>query len=358
MIVVVGAGAAGLALAVQLAERQVPGVVLVQSPEPAPPRTWCSWLTGSAWWDDAVSHTWPRIALHGPDGVRQEHALAPLRYAMVRSGDYAALAGRLLAGRVQRVTAHVDRVDGGHVRGDGVDLHADLVFDTRPVASPPGMLQHFRGWTVRTQVDAFDPGVAGFMDLRVPQPTGGVAFTYVLPTSPREALVEHTLFSRDVWSTQQYDEALGAATAHLQPLDVVATEQGVIPMTTAPFARQVGERVYRLGAGGGATRPSTGYTFSGAQRQAAAVAAAVAEGRNSTPPVPYPRRHLAMDALLLRALEGGHVDGASFFAGLFARQPAERVLRFLDGGTSPVEDLAIMRSAPRGAMLRALASRR
>lgn len=353
MIVVVGAGAAGLALAVQLAERSVPDVVLVQSPVAASPRTWCSWHGGPQWWDAAVAASWERVAVDG-----RTHAIDPLRYVMVRSGDYEALTARLLAGRVRRVSAHVESVEDGHVRGDGLDLRADLVVDTRPVPPPgPCLLQHFRGWTVRTSQDAFDPGVAGLMDFRVPQPDRGVAFTYVLPTSPREALVEHTLFTRDVWTTEQYDEALRTATRDLPPFEVVDVEQGVIPMTSTPFTRRVGPRVVRLGAAGGATRPSTGYTFAGAQRQAAAVAAAVAEGCDPTPPLPYPRRHLAMDALLLRALEGGHVDGAAFLARLFDRQPAERVLRFLDGATTPAEDLAIMRAAPAGRMLRALASR-
>ncbi|MCU1693789.1 MAG: hypothetical protein JWM64_2880 [Frankiales bacterium] len=356
MICVVGAGAAGLALACRLAQQGTPDVVLVSSPTPPAPRTWCSWKAGPTWWDDAVSHTWDRIALHAPDGTRQEHGIAPLRYVVVRSPDYEALAGRLLDGRVERVTAEVASVAGGHVEGDGVDLRADLVFDTRPVPAPPGLLQHFRGWYVRTRSDAFDPDVAGFMDFRVPQPARGVAFTYVLPTSPTEALVEHTLFSRDVWTAEQYDDALRTTCADLPPYDVVDTEQGVIPMTSTSFPRKVGERVYRLGAGGGATRPSTGYTFSGAQRQALAVAAAVAAGTDPTPPLPYPRRHLAMDALLLRALDGGHVQGARFLTDLFARQPAERVLRFLDGATTPREDLAIMRAAPALSMLRALAS--
>ncbi len=353
MIAVVGAGAGGLALACRLAAQGTPDVVLVSSPTPPAPRTWCSWQSGATWWDDAVSHAWDRIALSGPDGVRQVHALAPLRYVVVRSPDYEALADRLLEGRVARVTADVVSVEGGHVVGDGVDLRADLVFDTRPVPVPPGLLQHFRGWYVRTAAPRFDPGVAGFMDFGVPQPPRGVAFTYVLPTSPTEALVEHTLFSRDVWTTGQYDDALRETCAGLGAYEVVDVEQGVIPMTSTPFVRRVSERVYRLGAAGGATRPSTGYTFSGAQRQADAVARAVLEGRDPTPPLPYPRRHLAMDALLLRALEGGHVDGARFFSDLFAQQPAERVLRFLDGATTPREDLAIMRAAPALSMVRA-----
>lgn len=361
MIAVVGAGAAGLALACRLAARGTPDVVLVTSPEPAPPRTWCSWQSAPQWWDPAVSATWHRLDLWSPDGVRQVHGLGPLRYVQVRSADYEALADRLLDGRVRRVTARVDEVADGRVTGDGVDLRADLAFDTR--AAPPArpgrtaLVQHFRGWTVRTEQDAFDPGVAGFMDFRVPQPAGGVAFVYVLPTSAREALVEHTGFTRTVSSDAEYDAALRSATASLPPFEVLAVEQGVIPMTDAPFPRRVDARTFRLGAAGGATRPSTGYTFSAAQRQAEAVARAVAEGRDPTPPLPYPRRHLLMDAVLLRGLDRGHVDGARFLTDLFARQPAERVLRFLDGLTTPIEDLAIMRVAPRAAMLRSVVAR-
>lgn len=364
MIVVVGAGAAGLALVCRLAAQGTPDVVLVSAPEPAPPRTWCSWVQGPQWWDDAVSHTWHRVALHDASGAEQQHDLAPLRYTMVRSPDYEALADRLLEGRVERRTAAVSQVRDGTVVGDGgLRLAADLVFDTRP--APPlrpgrtALLQHFRGWFVRTAEDAFDPAVAGLMDFRPAQPAGGVAFRYVLPASPREALVEHTVFSRAAASDAQYDAALAEATAGLPPFEVRAVERGAIPMTDAPFARRVGPRVFRLGGGGGATRPSTGYTFSGAQRQAEAVAAAVADGRDPCPPLPYPPRHLLMDAVLLRALDRGGLDGAAFFADLFRRHPVDRVLRFLDGSTTLREDLAVMASAPRTPMLRAaLASAR
>lgn len=64
-----------------------------------------------------------------------------------------------------------------------------------------------------------------------------------------------------------------------------------------------------------------------------------------------------MDALLLRALDDGAIDGADFLAGLFERHPTERVLRFLDGATSPVEDLAVMASAPKTVMMRTMLRR-
>jgi lycopene beta-cyclase len=59
-----------------------------------------------------------------------------------------------------------------------------------------------------------------------------------------------------------------------------------------------------------------------------------------------------MDAVLLRALASGRVDGPALFSRLFARVPMERLLRFLDGDTRLYEDLVIGLHTPVGPMLR------
>lgn len=361
-VVVVGAGAAGLGLAVRLADQGTPDVVLISSPTPPPERTWCSWQRHDVPWTDAVAHRWPAAEVAGPDGDVVRLDLAPYRYEMVRSRDFERwAAGRL--GGIERVAANVDRVEDGPeravVHAGARSIAAQWVFDTRP-APPAGpgttrLLQHFRGWFVRTVSDAFDPDVAGLMDLRTPQPARGVAFGYLLPLTASTALVEHTVISRERLTDEQYDTALRAWTADLPPFEVEQVEDGVIAMTDAPFERRVGRRVFRLGAAGGATRPSSGYTFTAAQRQAATVAVALRQpGTVPTPMPAYPSRHRAMDGVLLRALDRGHLDGARFFAGLFTRQPPVRVLRFLDGDSSPLEELRLMAAAPRWPMLRSL----
>lgn len=59
-----------------------------------------------------------------------------------------------------------------------------------------------------------------------------------------------------------------------------------------------------------------------------------------------------MDAVLLRALDSGRVDGAEFFTGLFRTVPMERLLRFLDGRSRLWEDLSIGLRTPVLPMLR------
>ncbi|WP_329258267.1 lycopene cyclase family protein [Streptomyces pseudovenezuelae] len=379
-VAIIGAGAAGLSLAHRLS-RPAPGVrrpsvVLLDAPPGPlrpPRRTWCFWESGPGPYDAAVTRTWQRLRVHRPTGEPIEHDISPLRYKMIHSDDFESLIEHDLdrSGQVRRIEATVEsveglprgaRIDARTAAGHPESVRARWVFDSRPLGSLPAarttLLQHFHGWFVRTGRPVFDPARVEFMDLRTSQPAQGLSFGYVLPTRPDQALVEYTEFSPAVLSPDAYDKALHHYTGTvlgLEDFEVTATETGVIPMTDARFARQTGPSVFRIGAAGGATRPATGYTFAGVQRQTAAVAAALRQGRRPVPPSPHSPRARAMDAVLLHALDSGLVDGADFFARLFTRIPMTRLLRFLDGGTRPHEDFAIGLRTPVLPMLRAAA---
>ncbi|MET7380687.1 lycopene cyclase family protein [Streptomyces sp. NPDC005526] len=378
-VAIVGAGAAGLSLAHRLALRP-PGahrlsVVLVTAPPGPlrpPDRTWCYWEAGPGPYDAALTASWHRLRVHAPHGARMEDDISPLRYKMLRSDDFESLVDGVVARSPEttRLEASVDTVeglaDGAEVRGRAADgrpvrVRARWVFDSRPLplaglpAARTTLLQHFHGWFVRHERPVFDTGTVELMDFRTPQPAHGLSFGYVLPTGRRQALVEYTEFSARPLSRQRYEAALRHYTGDVLGLgdfEVTATETGVIPMTDAPFARQTGPSVFRIGAASGATRPSTGYTFAAVQRQTGAVAAALRAGRRPLPPPAHPARSLAMDAVLLRALASGRVDGAAFFSRLFARVPARRLLRFLDGRTRLHEELSIGLRTPVLPMLR------
>lgn len=372
-VIIVGGGAAGLSLAHRLTEAGTTTATVVDAPDgPLRPaeRTWCYWEEGPGDFEEAVSASWSRLRVHGVDGAPVTVTSSPLRYRMLRSGPFERLVHSRLAGSPgsQVVRATVDAVrdvgDGAQVLctmpgGEALTLRARLVFDSRPVAAlPPArtqLLQHFRGWFIRTAPDRFDPSIADLMDFRVPQPAHGLAFGYVLPLAPDRALVEYTQFSRAPLDTAAYDAALehySRAVLRLGTWTVEAVEQGVIPMTDGRFPRRAGRAVFRIGAAGGATRPATGYTFSAVQRQSRALADNLRSGRTAVPPPPHGRRALAMDAVLLRALDTGRIDGPDFFTGLFRRTPPQRLLRFLDGATTPWEEWCIGLRSPVGPMLR------
>ncbi|WP_329170452.1 lycopene cyclase family protein [Streptomyces decoyicus] len=378
--VIVGAGAAGLSLAYRLCEPAAGAprlrVLLVDAPRgPLTPqeRTWCYWEAPGGPFDSALTASWERLRVHGPDGAATQGRPAPFQYKMLRSRDFEALVGTRLSGQdtVVRVGATVESVrdvaGGAEVRGRDeagrpVALRARWAFDSRPpVRLPPArttLQQHFRGWFVDSRRPAFDTTTADLMDFRTPQPAQGLSFGYVLPLSEHTALVEYTEFSRQIADTAAYERALDQYTARVLGLDafrVTAVEQGAIPMTDARFPRRAGRSVFRIGTAGGATRPSTGYTFAAVQRQSALIAAALLAGRPPLPPPPHPAWHRALDAVLLRALDSGRVDGAELFTGLFRTVPMERLLRFLDGRSRLWEDVTIGLRTPVLPMLRTVA---
>lgn len=317
-------------------------------------RTWAFWGRPDDGLDPLLAASWSQVEVAVP-GRRRVLDLAPLRYAMLRSApvyDQAATAEQRLG--AVRVAAPAEAVedDGSRVtiHAGGSTLRASWVLDSRP--RPPrragrtNWLQHFRGWWLEADRPLFDPGRAVLMDFRTPQPVRGVSFGYVLPVTDRYALVEYTEFTSGLLTDAGYDAALAGYRDRLglDPgrLRVREVEDGVIPMTDGPFDPRPSPRVVRLGTGGGATRPSTGFTFAAMHRQAGQIAEALAAGRAPVPAPAYPRRHRWLDAVALRALDRGGVGGPDFFDRLFDRNPAERVLRFLDGTTSPAEEVALM----------------
>ncbi|MEZ0163228.1 lycopene cyclase family protein [Kineococcus sp. LSe6-4] len=357
-LTVVGLGAAGASLAWRLVDAGVPFEV-VEAPRSAdvrsPDRTWSTWgAAGPGPFGHLVSASWPRIRLVAPDGAVVTADLGAWRYRSLHSTDLdRAVRAKLAAAGVP---VH-ERVLTGPAPGPAVD--------TRPVPLPGTgrtlLWQHFLGYRLRARRPVFDPAVATLMDFRTPQPAGGVAFGYVLPTSPTEALVEYTEFSADLLTDAQYRDRLGEflRRSGTGPHEVVGEERGVIPMTDARFPASGEPGVLRWGAGAGSIRPSTGYSFTTLQRQADALAAQVARRgpQGLTLPPPHRRRHLLMDSLVLEALTSGRVEGAAFFVDLFRRNPVHRVLGFLDGTTTPAQDLALMATSPRAAMLSTVVSR-
>lgn len=362
-LAVVGGGGAGSLVLAALARHELPGLrVAVVDPvrKRGQDRTWAFWGAPGGDLEPMLSASWPRVEVTTPAATRMLE-LTPLRYAMLRSAPVYARAAeaerRLGAARYDVAVGALDD-DGTAVtvrdtEGRAV-LRAGWVLDSRP--RPPrrpgrtAWLQHFRGWWLESSTPVFDPGRAVLMDFRTPQPARGVSFGYVLPVSDRYALVEYTEFSPAVLTDAGYDAGLrgyaGLLGLDLAALTVREVEDGVIPMTDAPFDGRPSPRVVRLGTAGGATRPSTGFTFSAMHRQAGQVATALAAGRPPVPRPAYPRRHRWMDAVALRAWDSGVVGGPEFFDRLFDRNPASRVLRFLDGATGPAEDVALMRSSP------------
>jgi lycopene beta-cyclase len=172
-------------------------------------------------------------------------------------------------------------------------------------------------------------------DLRTPQ-REGVTFFYHLPFSERRALVEYTLFSPALLPIEDYESALRL---HLDGLAgagyrILETERGIIPMTDRPFPRRQGHRILAIGTRGGRVKPSTGYAFARIQRDSQQIVASLVRTGHPFAIPPDPLRYRLHDAILLEVLAQEPDLGRPILSAIFACNPVQRVLRFLDGRTA------------------------
>jgi lycopene beta-cyclase len=378
-VVIAGAGAAGLSLAVQLAARAPHLRVEVLEPRAAitNDRTFCFFRGPPHPFEAAIARRWDEVEVRaGARVVRRKLRGKP--YEELPGGAFHELAERLLsrAPRVRvtrgvRVTSFTEHAGGVDVLTTSGALCGKLFVDARggrargharPQPGEVRWAQHFLGHVVRTERPVFEPSRATLMDFDVAQ-DDGPHFVYVLPTSPHEALVEDTYFSPTPFESARYEQNLAGWLARrgAGSFEIVRSESGVIPMTTAPQLRSARSRVAVIGQRGGAAKPSTGYAFQFIQRQAEALAALVtAAGVEAPIPWVPPRSRVATfyDRVFLSYLHANATRAPDLFVGLFERVPPEALARFLSEEGGVLDHVLVMNAMRRRSVVAEIARSR
>jgi lycopene beta-cyclase len=356
-VAILGAGLAGLSLAVRLAGPHFAGLrVLVIEPRThyRRDRTWSGWSMEPHPFEAAVETTWDRWSVVAP-GRRVVRGAPGLRYESIPADRLYGLAlDRLRAAphitlRLGVSARAEEDADGVQLRFGGELASARLAFDTRP---PPGLgaqglTQVFAGWEIETREDVFDPSVATLMDFRRAEP-GAAHFTYVLPSNPRRALIEDTWFAPPGLQPPDHHTAIREylRLRHgVTSFEIVFEERGALPMNPM-FRPAAGRRLIPLGTAGGATRPSTGYAFTAIQSQCDAIAIELAAGRVPRAPRRRPAVVRLMDRVLLDMLERQPELAAPVFAGLFDRCDPRTLVRFLNDRASLADLFAVGLAMP------------
>lgn len=363
-LVVLGGGLAGLSLAERLAAAgaQAPRTVVLEArADYADDRTWCFWRHEPHRYEELVAAVWRRCAVQrGGHGAVFDCTATP--YQMIPAGAFYGHARGALAAN-PRVRLELDcAVDAGPsphgagwrvVAADGRVFEARHVVDTRPPQVRPESIlwQSFVGDVVTTGFDAFDPGVAVLMDFEDASDLG-VQFDYVLPFSPRQALVETTVFGPRPLGP----DALGerhAARVRARLGDgryaIDRSEHGVLPMGHAQPSEPAGW--VRAGLFGGGARASTGYAFLRIQTWADACAAELLRGSGPCAATADPWLRRAMDEVFLRVLRAWPDRGGALLVRLFERADAARVVRFLGDRSGLRDALAVVGALPPGPFL-------
>lgn len=245
-------------------------------------------------------------------------------------------------------------VRGASIETDRDSRTFDAVIDAafEATRAPSILWQSFAGVWITTEADFFDSSTATLMDLHASSAEAPVGFMYILPTSPRRALVEHTTFSPSPLSEDSHIERCVEWIMDYTPsgTQLGEREYGVIPMGLKERSH-TGHCV--VGSASGAVRPATGYAFVSVQRQAQEMARRVLAGNISTT-ANYPRWVEVADTLFLTALRNAPEHGAEIMSGLLSSAPADRLISFLAGTASFRDALSVWLSVPKRIMLRSL----
>lgn len=371
---ILGGGAAGLSLALALIRSPLrdSSIVIIDKEKQGVTNTrWCFWTDEPSPYDDILHREWRNLSFLS-DTVEQKWEISPFRYLMLRGGDFSAFAHAELQkynvtflheeGEVREAPDHAALTIT--LPGGGTEIiAARYAFDSRPVnlirqSQYNYLEQHFLGWEVETANPVFDPATVTLFDLRTPQ-RGGITFFYILPFSRTRALVEYTLFSAERLPGEEYASALRGHLNELGAGDyrILETERGIIPMTDAPFPRQLGRHILSIGTRGGRVKPSTGYAFSRIQRDSTKIVDSLLRFSHPFAIPPDPLRHRLQDAIMLELLAKEPGMARPVFSAIFSKNPIQRVLKYLDDRSSLIEDLQIMASHAPGVFLRAIRRR-
>lgn len=316
-----------------------------------PEKTLCVWGDPATPIHNAVVAEWSTLRFGYGDGTFVRD-LGRLRYSQYTAASLRNLADERVA--IERIVGDASEPDSS----SAVSLDSRPIMRDRRPASV-SLLQHFHGWRVVTAEPLFDAGTATMMDFRVDQ-SGGICFVYVLPYSTTEALVECTVFSAQTWPQAEYEVRLNAYltdVVHAERYEIVATETGAIPMCDRIPERHLGDSWIAIGAAAGLTKPTTGYTVARCVRDARRLLRMYATTGVFEPPAPSPGRFNWYDRLLLRIIRDEPEEVPRILWTLFARNPIDRILRFLDEETNLREELLIFWSLPWLPFLRAIGRR-
>ncbi len=355
--IICGAGLSGLSLAERLAADEFSNkkiLIIDKSSKKVKDRTWSFWTTKeNNRYASIYRKSWKRLAFYAPD-VEVISGDMDYQYNTVDGLDFYNHTLSIInkSDHITFLQASVNEIldEGARVvvKTEEQAFTSDYVFDSIVRSFPDGeelfMWQHFMGWEVELEEGSFDEDTMTFMDFRIDQDSD-TRFVYVLPFDKKTALVEATLFSKELWAEEAYEQMLAAYMEKYikLPYKIKEKEIGKIPMTTAPFS--VGsKRVIPIGTNNATVKPSSGYAFTRIQREVDILIDRIRQ--NKIKRVKGSKRFLSYDRTLLNVVLTGKQEALKVFSLMFQRNEFGANLKFLDEQTSLIEEAKIFLTLP------------
>ena len=331
-------------------------------------RTWCFWDDKNLF-PTLISKKWNN-ALFANERFQRKLELRPYQYKMIKGFDFYNLVFDVISKHKniqfvnQKVIDFAELENNCVVKTETQSYTCNKIFNSiyhpeivKNQSKYPLLQQHFVGWFIKSKEEVFNPECATFMDFSVEQ-KGNTRFMYVLPTSKNQALLEYTLFSKDLLLMAEYENEIKNYIQKLgiSDYEIVEKEQGKIPMTCYPFWKHNTKNILNIGSAGGWTKASTGYTFKNTTKKSKEVVAFLSKETNFRK-FHKTNKFWLYDLLLLDILHQKNHLGSIIFSSMFQNGDTTVIFKFLDEETSLWEDLQVIWKCPKMLFIKALFGR-
>ena len=361
--IIAGSGCGGLSLLYRILQEptlQNKSILIIDKDKKnSDDRTWCFWEKKEGIFDSIVHAKWNTLDFLSTD-FEEKLDLGTYTYKMIRGVDFYNFVINH-AKKFSNVTFLQESIvsitpdeNSASVKTTENSYEGNIVFNSTAIFNPEitaqnSLLQHFKGWVVKTETPFFNPKIGRLMDFRVSQ-INGTTFMYVLPISTTEALIEYTLFTTTVLDKEAYNTALKKYIKEelkIENYSISHEEFGVIPMSLAKFEKNPGKNIINIGTAGGFTKASSGYTFQFIQKDVTEIVTRLKSGKNLNVNTSFENKlYNWYDRTLIDVLLSKKMTGSEIFTEMFQKNSPEKILAFLGNERTLLEDITIMTSLP------------
>lgn len=356
--IIIGNGLAGFQLALKLSEESYfdnKQIALIDPSEKnTNDKTWSFWQKETSQWKSIIHHSWNKASIiTSKKSINLD--LNPYTYHTIRAIDFYKSAKNQLYKKenIHFITEKVVSVKENEtvlVTTDNHTYSTSHLFDSR---IPKGfstenytsisIIQHFKGWIIKTEGEAFDDNKVTMMDYRL-KDGNQTTFMYVLPFSNTEALIEFTYFTDNIVDESIYDSYIKTYLKdylQIENYSIIETEAGQIPMTNYDFSKFNTQKITKIGTGGGWVKGSTGYSFKHTEKKVAKIIENLKSKKTPSSNL-FKSKYKFYDKVFLKVLKDENHKGEWIFEQFYSKNSTQTIFRFLDEDSSFLEDLKIM----------------
>ncbi|ALJ04378.1 lycopene cyclase [Pseudalgibacter alginicilyticus] len=356
--IIIGNGLAGLQLALKMTSdsffdnKQI--ALIDVSEKKTNDKTWSFWETKPSQWNDLTYKTWEHATVI-TSKKNIDLNLKPYQYKSIKSIDFyrhsiSKLKKHSNIHFIKEKVYSVNESKQALVKTNKNTYTCNHVFDSRIPNISSGqiknytyLIQHFKGWVIKTNTAVFDNNKITMMDYRL-KDGEQTTFTYILPFSKNEALIEFTYFTENTVTEAIYDTYIKTyidTYLKIENYTVIETEMGQIPMTNFPFYKYNTKKTTKIGTAGGWVKGSTGYSFKHTEKKAAIIIGNLKANRIPSHNL-FKSKYMFYDKVFLKVLKDENYKGEWIFQQFYDKNSIQTMFRFLDEESSFIEEIKIM----------------